>query len=101
MLAFLLGCGLRRSELIGLKLSHVQKQDDHWAIIDLYGKGGHIRTVPVPAWVKVCLDEWLTCACRQRQARNRARMWLVLSEVSLKRTFRAQRDSFRIAVIRE
>jgi len=62
MLAFLLGCGLRRSELIGLKLSHLQKRDDHWAIIDLYGKGGHIRTVPVPAWVKVCLDEWLTAA---------------------------------------
>jgi integrase len=42
--------------------SHFQKRDDHWAIIDLYGKGGHIRTVPVPAWVKVCLDEWLTAA---------------------------------------
>src|ERR1700760_681941 len=33
MLAFLLGCGLRRSELIGLKLGHFQKRDDHWAII--------------------------------------------------------------------
>jgi integrase len=38
MLPSLLGCGLRRSELIGLKLSHFQKRDDHWAIIDLYGK---------------------------------------------------------------
>ena len=62
MLAFLLGCGLRRSELIGLKLSHFQKRDDHWAIIDLYGKGGHIRPVPVPAWVKVAIDSWLAIA---------------------------------------
>ena len=62
MLAFLLGCGLRRSELIGLRLNDLQKRDDHWAIIDLFGKGGHIRTVPVPAWVKACLDAWLSAA---------------------------------------
>lgn len=47
MLAFLLGCGLRRSELISLNLSDFQKRDDHWAIVKLYGKGGHIRAVPV------------------------------------------------------
>ena len=62
MLALLLGCGLRRSGLIGLRLNDLQKRDDHWAIIDLFGKGGHIRTVPVPAWVKACLDEWLSAA---------------------------------------
>jgi site-specific recombinase XerD len=60
MLALLLGCGLRRADLIGLKLSHLQQRDDHWAIIDLYGKGGHVRTVPVPAWVKSIFDSWLT-----------------------------------------
>jgi site-specific recombinase XerD len=52
ILALLLGCGLRRAELIGLKLAHLQQRDDHWAIIDLFGKGGHVRTVPLPAWVK-------------------------------------------------
>jgi site-specific recombinase XerD len=60
ILALLLGCGLRRAELIALKLSHLQQRDDHWAIIDLYGKGGHVRTVPVPEWVKSTLDSWLT-----------------------------------------
>jgi len=45
MLAMLFGCGLRRSELVGL-------------FVDLIGKGSHIRTVPMPAWVKVALDEW-------------------------------------------
>jgi integrase len=63
ILAILLGCGLRRAELIGLKLAHLQQRDDHWAIIDLFGKGGHVRTVPVPDWVKAAVDEWLTVAC--------------------------------------
>jgi len=59
ILALLLGCGLRRAELIALKLSHLQQRDDHWAIIDLYGNGGHVRTVPVPNWVKATVDAWL------------------------------------------
>jgi integrase len=62
MLAVLLGCGLRRSELIRLTFSHLQQRDDHWAIIDLFGKGGHVRTVPVPAWVKVAIDSWVATA---------------------------------------
>jgi integrase len=62
ILALLLGCGLRRAELIGLKLAHLQQRDDHRAIIDLFGKGGHVRTVPLPAWVKAAVDEWLAVA---------------------------------------
>ncbi len=58
MLAMLFGCGLRRSELVGLELADVQMRQGHWAIVDLIGKGGHIRTVPIPAWVKAALDEW-------------------------------------------
>ena len=48
ILAVLLGCGLRRRELIALTLDHIQRREDHWAIVDLVGKGGHIRTVPMP-----------------------------------------------------
>jgi site-specific recombinase XerD len=62
MLAVLLGCGLRRSELVHLSVDHFQKREDHWAIVDLIGKGGHIRTVPVPEWVKASVDEWTTVA---------------------------------------
>jgi site-specific recombinase XerD len=58
ILAVLLGCGLRRSELVHLKLEDVQQREGHWAIVDLVGKGGHIRTVPVPDWVKKRIDEW-------------------------------------------
>jgi integrase len=62
ILAVLLGCGLRRAELTGLTLGHLQQRDDHWAIVNLYGKGGHVRTVPVPTWVKEALDRWLIAA---------------------------------------
>jgi integrase len=62
MLAVLLGCGLRRSELTRLTVSHLQQRDGHWAIVDLFGKGGHVRTVPVPGWVKVAIDSWLAIA---------------------------------------
>ncbi len=52
MLAMLFGCGFRRSELPGLELDDIQMRQGHWAVVDLIGKGGHIRTVPIPNWVK-------------------------------------------------
>jgi site-specific recombinase XerD len=46
ILALLLGCGLRRSEAVHLTTDHFQRRDDYWAIVDLFGKGGHIRSSP-------------------------------------------------------
>ena len=62
LLALLLTCGLRRHEAVALTLDHLQQREEHWAIVDLVGKGGHIRTVPVPDWVRNELDEWLAAA---------------------------------------
>jgi site-specific recombinase XerD len=62
ILAVLLGCGLRRRELADLDFRHLQQREEHWAIIDLVGKGGHIRTVPVPEWVKRTIDLWVASA---------------------------------------
>jgi site-specific recombinase XerD len=62
ILAVLLGCGLRRRELAELAVDHLQRREGHWAIVDLIGKGGHIRTVPVPDWVKCAIDEWVNAA---------------------------------------
>ena len=45
-----------------LTLDHLQQREEHWAIVDLVGKAGHVQTVPVPDWVKRELDEWLTAA---------------------------------------
>jgi site-specific recombinase XerD len=62
MLAMLFGCGFRRSELVGLELDEIQMRQGHWAVVDLVGKGGHIRTVPIPNWVKAALDQWTRAA---------------------------------------
>jgi site-specific recombinase XerD len=62
MLAVLFGCGLRRSELVGLDVDDLQVRQGHWAVVDLIGKGGHIRTVPIPTWAKAALDEWTAAA---------------------------------------
>jgi len=52
MLAVLLGCGLRRSEVAALTLKHIQQRDNRWCIVDLVGKHGRVRTIPMPTWVK-------------------------------------------------
>ena len=62
LLATLLGCGLRRREVAELDVARLQRREDHWAIVDLVGKGRHVRTVPVPEWVKAAIDSWLVCA---------------------------------------
>jgi site-specific recombinase XerD len=62
MLATLLGCGLRRSEVAALTLKHTQQRDNRWCIVDLVGKHGRVRTIPMPTWVKVAIDAWTTAA---------------------------------------
>ncbi len=61
-LAILLGCGLRRAELTALRVEDIQQREEHWVIADLVGKGGHIRSIPVPGWVKSGIDAWMTAA---------------------------------------
>jgi integrase len=58
MLAVLAGCGLRRVEAAALKIEDLQLREGHWVLADLNGKAGHIRTVPVPDWVKTAIDQW-------------------------------------------
>jgi integrase len=62
IVAVLLGCGLRRAEATALAVQDLQQREEHWVIADLVGKGGHVRTVPVPTWVKAAVDTWLVAA---------------------------------------
>jgi site-specific recombinase XerD len=67
MLALLLGGGLRRRELTELTVDHFQRREDHWAIVDLIGKGGHVRTIPVDDWLaasSVFHGRLFRCVCR-------------------------------------
>ena len=61
-LAVMIGGGLRRSEVARLAFNHIQQRDGRWAIVDLVGKGNHVRTVPIPSWVKLAIDEWTQAA---------------------------------------
>ena len=58
MIAMLIGCGLRRGELLALRVDSIQLREEHWVVADLLGKAGHIRTLPIPLWVKLAIDEW-------------------------------------------
>jgi integrase/recombinase XerD len=62
VLAVLLGCGLRRSEVAALTVGHVQQRDGRWCIVDLVGKHGRVRTIPMPTWVKLTTDAWTSAA---------------------------------------
>jgi integrase len=59
VIGLLLGCGLRRSEVVSLRLDQLQSRDGRWVIVDLRGKAGRLRTVPVPDWCKALVDTWL------------------------------------------
>ncbi len=60
IIALLVGCALHRRELATLNIEDLQLRDGRWVIIDLRGKGGRIRTVAVPIWVKQGINAWMT-----------------------------------------
>lgn len=62
VLATLLGCGVRRSELVNLKVEDLQQRDGRTVLPDISGKAGRIRTIPVPSWVETALHIWLDAA---------------------------------------
>ena len=47
-------------------MEDLQQREEHWAIVDLVGKAGHIRTVPMPDWVYLELVTWLSSASIDR-----------------------------------
>jgi integrase len=62
ILALLVGCALRRQELASLDIADIQQRESRWVIADLRGKGGRIRTVAVPIWVRNGIEVWMTAA---------------------------------------
>jgi site-specific recombinase XerD len=62
ILAMFLFSGLRRSELAALTMEHIQQREGRWVIVDMVGKGGKCRTVPLNAKSKAVLDTWTEAA---------------------------------------
>ncbi len=59
ILATLLGCGLRRRELVKLSIDQLQLRDGRWVITNLVGKRNKTRTVTIPTWTKQAIDRYL------------------------------------------
>ncbi len=62
ILALLVGCALRRRELANLEVEEIQLRESRWVIADLRGKGGRVRTIAIPVWVKQAVNAWMTAA---------------------------------------
>jgi len=62
ILTVLVGCGLRRAEAARLTMEHIQQRDGRWCVVDLVGKKGHVRIVPMPSWTKDAIHSWVAAA---------------------------------------
>jgi site-specific recombinase XerD len=62
LLAVMIGCGLRREETACLTVQHIQQREARWIIVDMLGKGGRVRSIPMPSWSKAAIDTWTQAA---------------------------------------
>ena len=58
MIALLIGCGLRRVELLGVRLESIEHPRCTGSLQIWWRRAGHVRTVPIPTWVKMAVDVW-------------------------------------------
>lgn len=59
ILAVLFATALRRRELVELQVPTIQQRDGQWGLIGLRGKGGKVRNISLPDWVRVAITDWL------------------------------------------
>ena len=64
ILALLAGAGLRRAELLGLRVSHVRQELEPWHVQVVDGKGAQPGLVPIGDDTRAHIEEWL--ATRRR-----------------------------------
>jgi integrase len=62
MLTVMIGCGLRRDELARLRFEDIRQREGRWVIVDLRGKHGRVRSIPMPGWAKAAIDQWSASA---------------------------------------
>ncbi len=56
--ALTLGCGLRRAECVAVTWEQYRIIDGRAVLVDIWGKGDKIRSVPVPEWAQDAIDNW-------------------------------------------
>jgi integrase len=58
----MIGCGLRREEVARLRFEDFRQREGRWVIVDLRGKHGRVRSIPMPGWAKTAIDQWASSA---------------------------------------
>ena len=59
LLAVLIGCGLRRAELVNLLTENVDERSGRWFLIGVSDSRGHSRDVLLPAWATEAVTDWI------------------------------------------
>lgn len=62
IMGLLIGCALRRAEACCVVIEQIRQVEGRWAVVDLRGKGGRVRTVPIPAWAADAILKWTASA---------------------------------------
>jgi integrase len=95
ILALLLGCGLRRRELVSeVKIDAIAQRENRWVLVDIRNRA---RSVAVPAWVKAAIDAWtnaagITKAKIFRAVRKGGKVWVRISrQAQCRRSFSSTR----------
>jgi site-specific recombinase XerD len=60
ILAAILGCGLQRSEVVGLRVDSLQRRDGHTTLVL------SDRAIPVPTWTQDAINAYLKCGRHKR-----------------------------------
>ena len=63
ILGLMVGCGLRRSEVVRLNVEDLQRQEGRWVLLNVIGMRGRTRTVPLPPWAKLAIVRWMEASC--------------------------------------
>ena len=58
LLGLLIGCVLRRDELIHITVEQIQQREGRRVLVDMDGKGRRSRSVSMPGWIKASIDLW-------------------------------------------
>ena len=58
VLALIVGCGLRRTEICNLEVDQLQEVHGRTLLVNIKGKGNKLRSVAVPDWAAQILNKW-------------------------------------------